>query len=439
MLTRSDFPDGFVFGAATAAYQIEGHSFGGAGRCIWDDFAATPGNVVRNEDGAVACDHYHRWPEDLDLLRNGNLDAYRFSTSWARVMPEGRGAVNQEGLDYYEKLVDGMLERGIKPMVTLYHWELPSVLEDLGGWTNKDVAKWFADYAEVVMGRIGDRVWKTATINELFCVSVLGYLTGHHAPGTRNVRAGVRAMHNVSLAHGTAVEALRAAGYGELGAVCNFTHLRPADDSPETAAAVQRADDLNNRFFISGFTRGAYPEGFVEHVGEHLPEGWQDDMKTISTPVDWLGVNYYFSSIIAPDAGVWPATREVEGPLPKTQMGWEIYPDGLRHFLRMCSDEYTGDTPLYVTENGMANADVVVDGAVDDQVRTDYLSDHFAAARQAIDEGVPLKGYFVWSLMDNYEWALGYEKRFGIVHVDFETLERTPKGTYYALQNALAK
>ncbi|MDV7145724.1 GH1 family beta-glucosidase [Tropicimonas sp. TH_r6] len=438
MYKRSDFPAGFQFGASTAAYQIEGHSFGGAGRTHWDDFAATSGNVVRAENGAVACDHYHRWEADLDLIRDAGFDAYRFSTSWARVLPEGRGAVNAEGLDFYDRLVDGMLERGIKPMITLYHWELPSALADLGGWANNDVAKWFADYAEIIMGRVGDRIWKTATINELYCVSVLGYLTGHHAPGTRNVRAAVRAMHNVSLAHGTAVEALRAAGYGDLGAVCNFTHHRPVDDSPETAAAMQRADDLDNRFFLSGFFKGAYPEGLVELVGQHLPEGWQDDMKTVSTPVDWLGVNYYFSTIVAADDGPWPAVRQVEGPLPKTQMGWEIYPDGLRHFLRMCADEYSGETPLYITENGMANADLVDGGAVADQVRIDYLDQHFAKARQAIDEGVPLEGYFVWSLMDNYEWALGYEKRFGIVHVDFDSQERTPKASYHALKAALA-
>ncbi|PRY26992.1 beta-glucosidase [Aliiruegeria haliotis] len=439
MFKRSDFPDDFVFGAATAAYQIEGHAFGGAGRTIWDDFAETAGNVVRAENGAVACDHYHRWPEDLDLIRDANLDAYRFSASWARVLPEGRGTVNQEGLDYYDKLVDGMLERGINPMLTLYHWELPSTLNDLGGWANKDVAKWFADYAEILMGRIGDRIWRTATINELWCVSVLSHYLGAHAPGVRNVRTAVRAMHNVSLAHGTAVQALRAMGIGEIGAVCNFTYPEPFDDGPETMAAARRMDDLHNRFFISGFFWKQYPEEFLHHVGRHLPEGWQDDMDVVGSKVDWLGVNYYTRNIVAAADGPWPATREVEGPLPKTQMGWEIYSEGLLHFLRMCHREFTGDTPLYITENGMANPDVVQDGAVDDAMRISFLESHFERAREAIADGVPLKGYFVWSLLDNYEWALGYEKRFGLVHVDFETQKRTPKASYHALKSALSR
>lgn len=439
MFTRSDFPDGFVFGAATAAYQIEGHSFGGAGSTIWDDFAATAGNVVRAENGAVACDHYHRWPGDLDLIRDANMDAYRFSASWARVLPEGRGAVNVDGLDYYDRLVDGMLERGIKPMLTLYHWELPSPLNDLGGWANKDVAKWFADYAEVLMGRLGDRIWKTATINELWCVSVLSHYLGLHAPGVRNVRTAVRAMHNVSLAHGTAVQALRAMGVNGLGAVCNFTYPEPADDSDETAAAIRRMDDLHNRFFISGFFRKTYPEDFVRHVGQYLPEGWQDDMEVIGSEVDWLGLNYYTRNIVAPQDGPWPAVQEVEGPLPKTQMGWEVYPDGLLHFLRMCRDEYTGDTPLFITENGMANPDEVENGAVTDPMRISFLDAHFERAKQAISEGIPLEGYFVWSLLDNYEWSFGYEKRFGLVHVDFETQKRTPKASYYELQKALAR
>ncbi|SNT13482.1 GH1 family beta-glucosidase [Tropicimonas sediminicola] len=438
MYKRSDFPDGFLFGASTAAYQIEGHSFGGAGRTHWDDFAATPGNVVRAEDGAVACDHYHRWEEDLDLIRDGGFDAYRFSASWARVLPEGRGAVNAEGLDFYDKLVDGMLERGIKPMLTLYHWELPSALADLGGWRNRDVASWFADYAEVLMGRLGDRIWKTATINELWCVSFLSHFLGIHAPGVRDIRAAARAMHHVMLAHGTATQALRAMGVGDIGAVCNFTYAQPASGSPEDIEAAATFDDYYNNFFMSGFFHKKYPERIVTAMKDHLPAGWQDDFDVIGTPVDWLGVNYYTREIIKAVDGPWPAHTSIEGPLPKTQMGWEIYPEGLLHFLRRCHTDYSGDLPLYVTENGMANPDLVIDGKVDDVVRIDYLARHFDAAKQAIAEGVPLEGYFVWSLMDNYEWALGYEKRFGLIHVDFDTLQRTPKASYLALQAALA-
>ncbi|SFC58810.1 GH1 family beta-glucosidase [Tropicimonas isoalkanivorans] len=437
MLKRSDFPKGFVFGASTAAYQIEGHSFGGAGPTHWDDFAATPGNVVRAEDGAIACDHYHRWQEDLDLIRDANFDAYRFSASWARVLPEGRGTVNAEGLDFYDKLVDGMLERGIKPMLTLYHWELPSALADLGGWRNRDVASWFADYAEVLMQRLGDRIWKTATINELWCVSFLSHFLGHHAPGVRDIRAAARAMHHVMLAHGTATDALRAMGIGEIGAVCNFTYAQPASDRPEDIEAAAIFDDYYNNFFISGFFRKQYPERIVTALEKHLPDGWQNDFDVIGTPVDWLGVNYYTREIIQAAPGPWPAVISIEGPLPKTQMGWEIYPEGLLHFLRRCHSDFTGDLPLYITENGMANPDLVIDGAVDDRVRIDYLARHFEATRQAVHDGVPLEGYFVWSLMDNYEWAFGYEKRFGLIHVDFDTLQRTPKASYLALKDAL--
>ncbi|MFV0358221.1 GH1 family beta-glucosidase [Tropicimonas sp.] len=438
MYKRSDFPEQFQFGASTAAYQIEGHAFGGAGSTHWDDFAATPGNVVRNENGAIACDHYHRWPQDLDLIRDAGFDAYRFSASWARVLPEGRGTVNEEGLDFYERLVDGMLERGIKPMITLYHWELPSPLNDMGGWRNRDIAGWFADYAEIIMRRLGDRVWKTATINELWCVSFLSHFLGVHAPGVRNIRDASRAMHNVLLAHGTAAQALRAMGIGDIGAVCNFTYAQPASNDPADIEAAATFDDYYNNFFISGMFRRKYPERIVDALGRYLPQGWQDDLEIIGAPVDWLGVNYYTREIVKATGGAWPAHTSIEGPLPKTQMGWEIYPEGLLHFLRRCHTDFSGDLPIYVTESGMANPDLVIDGWVDDQVRIDYLARHFDAAKQAIAEGVPLRGYFVWSLMDNYEWSFGYEKRFGLVHVDFETLERTPKASYHALKAALA-
>ena len=438
MFKRSDFPESFVFGASTAAYQIEGHSFGGAGRTHWDDFAETPGNVVRAETGAVACDHYHRWAEDLDLIRDCNFDAYRFSASWARVLPEGHGPVNQDGLDFYERLVDGMLEHGIKPMLTLYHWELPSALSDMGGWRNRDVANWFADYSTILMDRLGDRIWKIATINELWCVSYLSHFLGLHAPGMRDIRAAARAMHHVMLAHGTATQALRARGHGDIGAVCNFTYAQPASNKTEDVEAAATFDDFYNNFFMSGFFLKKYPERIVNALEKHLPIGWQDDFDTIGTPVDWLGVNYYTREVIAAETGPWPSLKSVEGPLPKTQMGWEIYPEGLLHFLRRCHTEFSGDLPLFVTENGMANADEVVDGVIDDQIRIDYLAQHFDAGKKAIAEGVPLNGYFAWSLMDNYEWALGYEKRFGIVHVDFDTLKRTPKASYHALKNALA-
>jgi beta-glucosidase len=436
---RSDFPKDFIFGAATSSYQIEGHSFGGAGRTHWDDFAATPGNVVRAENGAIGCDHYHRWPADLDLMQNAGLDAYRFSASWARVMPEGRGQVNAQGLDFYDRLVDGMLERGLKPAATLYHWELPSALADLGGWRNRDIANWFADYTMVLMDRIGDRLWSAAPINEPWCVAWLSHFLGHHAPGLRDIRATARAMHHVNLAHGRSIEVMRSLGMRNLGAVCNMEYAQPADHTPEAAAAAELYDGYYNRWFIQAMFKGTYPENVLAGLGPHMPDGWQDDMATISTPVDWVGINYYTRKLIAPATGPWPALQEVDGPLPKTQMGWEIYPEGLEFFLRRTAAEYSGDLPIYITENGMANPDRLVAGAVDDSARIAYLAGHLAAVQRAAQDGVPVQGYFAWSLLDNFEWSLGYEKRFGLVHVDFETLQRTPKASYHALKAALAQ
>ncbi len=437
---RTDFPEGFVFGAATAAYQIEGHAFGGAGSTHWDTFSATPGNVVRAENGDRACDHYHMYEGDLDILKEAGFDGYRFSTSWARVMPEGRGEVNQEGLDYYDRLVDGMLERGLKPFQTLYHWEMPSALADLGGWTNRDVARWIADYTEVITRRIGDRVNSIATINEPWCVSFLSHFLGHHAPGQRDVRATARAMHHVNLAHGAMMERLRDMGQKNLGIVLNFDRALPADDSAGSVEAAQLQDAIFNRWFIEAITKGTYPEEVLNGLGKYMPDGWQDDMALINQPLDWLGVNYYTRGLYLPDPTIpWPSLKPVSGPLPKTQMGWEIFPDGLHHFLTRMARDYVGDLPIFVTENGMAWDDHVENGAVYDPERTAFVSDHMKATLRAIEDGANVQGFFYWSLMDNYEWALGYEKRFGIVHVDFETLKRTPKASYHAIKAALAR
>ncbi|MFT4782487.1 MAG: beta-glucosidase [Paracoccaceae bacterium] len=435
--TRQDFPKDFIWGTATSSYQIEGHAAGGAGRTHWDDFAATPGNVVNAQNGLLACDHYHRFEEDLDLVKAAGLDSYRFSMSWARVMPEGRGAPNSEGLDFYDRLVDAMLERGLKPAATLYHWELPSPLADMGGWRNRDIASWFGDFTETIMGRVGDRIWSAAPINEPWCVGWLSHFMGHHAPGLRDIRATARAMHHVLLAHGTATQVMRGLGMGNLGAVCNFEYAQPVDDTPEAKQAAARYDSYYNQFFLSGLFKRTYPDLALEGMGGYLPDKWQDDFDVIAQPLDWIGLNYYTRKIIAPDASAWPSLREVPGPLPKTQIGWEIYPDGLLHFLRMVRNDYTGDLPLYVTENGLALEDTVKDGQVDDPARVAFLDSHIGKLKVALDEGIPLKGYYIWSLMDNYEWALGYDPRFGLVHVDFDTLERTPKASYEALKIAL--
>ena len=429
-LQRSDFPEGFVFGVATSAYQIEGHRYGGAGPTHWDSFAATPGNVVHSETGDRACDHYHRWAEDLDLIRDLGADVYRFSTSWARVLPEGTGTPNPEGLDFYDRLVDGMLARGIKPAATLYHWELPQPLADKGGWRNAEMPDWFAEFTEVIMRRIGDRVWSAAPINEPWCVGWLSHFDGQHAPGLRDIRATARAMHHVLVSHGRSIEVMRGLGMRNLGAVCNFEWSTPASDAPEDVAAAARYDAIYNRFFLGGLFKGAYPDAVLEGLAPHLPAGWQDDFATIGTPIDWLGVNYYTRKLIRHAEGAWPNYAEAPTRLPLTQMGWEIHPDGLRDFLVRNAREYSGDLPIHVTENGMANPDAP---DAPDTPRIDYIARHLGAVRSAIAEGVPVAGYYVWSLMDNYEWSLGYEKRFGLVHVDFDSLARTPKASYQAL------
>ena len=437
---RSDFPDGFLFGAATAAYQIEGHKFGGAGSTHWDTFSATPGNVVRAENGDIACDHYHRFEEDLDLCKAAGLDGYRFSTSWARVMPEGRGQINQEGLDYYDRLVDAMLARNLNPYQTLYHWEMPSALADLGGWTHPDVADWFADFTEVITKRIGDRVSAVATINEPWCVAFLSHFIGAHAPGQRDIRATSRAMHHIMKAHGKAMTRLRGLGQDNCGIVLNFDHTEAKDDSAAAQTATATADAIFNRWFIEAITKGTYPSEALEGFGPHMPKGWEDDMPEISQKMDWLGVNYYTRHKIAHDpTTAWPHMIGEEGPGDKTQMGWEIYPEGLYYFLTRLAKDYVGDMPMYVTENGMAWDDKVENGAVFDPERINFIDRHMDATRRAIADGANVKGFFYWSLLDNYEWALGYEKRFGMIHVDFETLERRPKASYHALKAAIAR
>ncbi|MCU0827045.1 MAG: GH1 family beta-glucosidase [Tabrizicola sp.] len=439
MLSRFDFPPGFVFGAATAAYQIEGSAFGGCGPSHWDTFAATPGNVVRAEDGARACDHFHRWEDDLDLLKAANMDGYRFSTSWPRVMPDGVN-INPEGVDFYDRLVDGMLARGLKPFQTLYHWEMPSALADQGGWTNRDTCHRFADFSEAITRRLGDRVAAIATINEPWCVAWLSHFMGIHAPGLRDIRAAARAMHHILLAHGLSVERLRGMGQPNLGIVLNFDHASPASSSPEDQAASDLWDGIFNRWFIEGITKQTYPQNVLEGLGPHMPNGWEKDMPVIGQKLDWLGVNYYTRHLHAHAPGTpWPSLRDVPGDRPRTQMGWEIYPEGLHHFLTRMARDYVGQTPIYVTENGMANADTVDGGQVTDKVREDFLFAHLAATKQAIVDGANVQGFFYWSLLDNYEWAEGYEKRFGLVHVDFDTLARVPKSSYHALARALAR
>jgi len=430
-VNRQDFGPNFTFGVATASYQIEGNLGHGRGPSIWDTFSATPGNVKNGDTGAVADDHYNRWSEDLDLIRDGGFDAYWFSIAWPRLLPEGIGAINQEGIDFYDRLIDGMLERGIKPFLTLYHWDLPSALQDKGGWMNRDIANWFAEYAALCAHHYGDRVAAIATINEPWCVAFLSHYLGIHAPGYRDMRAAARAMHHVLFAHGTAVAALRAGGAKNIGIVTNLQKCEPATDSAEDAAATELFDGIFNGWYLGGLYKGQYPESVVKMFAPHLPAGFEKDMPVVSAPLDWAGVNYYSRSLVGAGPDARAPFRMVEGNLERTDIGWEIYPKGLTDLLVRVSRDYT-KVPIYVTENGMA--EVLAD---EDPRRVSYYDDHLKAVLDARAAGADVRGYFAWSLMDNFEWAEGYTKRFGIVGVDYETQKRTPRSSYRAFQGML--
>lgn len=428
---RRDFGPDFTFGVATAAYQIEGGQGDGRGQSIWDSFSATPGNVHNGDTGRDACNHYELWPADLDLIRDGGFDAYRFSFAWPRLIPEGTGPVNQKGVDFYDRLIDGMLERGLKPYATLYHWDLPSTLQDRGGWMNRDIANWFADYATLIGGKFGDRLTATATINEPWCVAFLSHFLGVHAPGYRDLRAAARAMHHVLFAHGAAIDALRATGTKNLGIVLNLEKSEPASDSPEDQAAGDFGDAQFNRWYLDGVFKGKYPEVLTKWLEPYLPANYQADMDVVSRPLDWLGINYYTRGLYKASTQPGRPVEQIKGPLEKTDIGWEIYPQGLSDLLVRVSSDYT-KIPVYVTENGMAE----VEGDNDPR-RVRYYDDHLKAVLAARAAGADVRGYFAWSLLDNYEWAEGYRKRFGLVHVDYQTQKRTPKTSYRAFQELL--
>ena len=437
--SRKDFASDFLFGVATSAYQIEGSSFGDCGTSHWDTFAATPGNTARAEDGSIACDHYHRYEQDLDFIVNANLDHYRFSVSWARVLPDGIN-INPKGIDFYDKLTDEMLKRGIKPMLTMHHWDMPVALADLGGWRNRDITDRFAEFTDHVTRRIGDRMFASGTFNEPWCITWLSHFLGLHAPGLRDIRAAARAVHHVLLAHGKSVDIMRANGMDNLGIYLNFEPTVPASESDADAAAAARYHAQYNECFLSPLFKKEYPALVLDAIEPHLPENWADDMEQIATPLDWIGINNYTRKIIADDgSGVWPSFMEAETILPTTEMGWEVSPDTFGWLLQWVADTYTGDLPIIVTENGMAGPEQKSDETVEDPWRISFLNSHVAAMQKVIANGVPIKGYTVWSLLDNYEWTLGYDKRFGLVHVDYQTLERTPKQSWHALKEALAR
>ncbi|GAA0814747.1 GH1 family beta-glucosidase [Spirilliplanes yamanashiensis] len=434
------FPAGFVWGAATAAYQIEGAANeDGRGPSIWDTFSRTPGKVYRGHTGDIACDHYHRYRDDVAIMADLGLASYRFSVAWPRIQPDGTGPVNHRGLDFYDRLVDELISHGIDPVVTLYHWDLPQTFEDRGGWTNRETAEAFADYALAVYGRLGDRVKTWTTLNEPWCSAYLGYSSGRHAPGVQDPAAAFAAVHHLNLAHGLGVAALRSAGAQTIGITLNPASVLPLDEASEAdQAAVRLVDGLHNRIFLDPIVKGEYPADVLEHLERFGGTPWLRDGDTalINQPIDVLGVNFYSPTYVGVREGApgnveeYPGTEGIEfrEPVgPVTDMGWQIEPSALTKLLTRIGRDYPG-LPLLITENGAAYPDGPgPDERVTDTLRVNYLDGHLRACHDAISNGVDLRGYFVWSLLDNFEWAEGYKKRFGIVHVDYMSQRRTPK------------
>jgi beta-glucosidase len=431
------FPDEFIWGVATASYQIEGgFAEDGRGESIWDRFSKTPGKVMGGDTGDVACDHFHRVPEDVALIADLGVSAYRFSISWPRVIPDGIGQVNHAGLDFYDQLVDELLEADITPYPTLYHWDLPQKLEDRGGWRSRVTAEAFLDYAASVTERLGDRVPRFMTLNEPWCSAIMGHQTGEHAPGLQDTEAALAAAHHLMLGHGLVAQHLHAEGL-EVGYVVNQNTMIPASDDPRDVMAARIADEKMSGWFLDPVVGRGYPEEAARAYGWDSSPVLAGDLEVIAEPLDFIGLNYYTASVVG-DPDVEHSQGRRQDVDERTAMGWPVVPGGLTIQLRRLADDYRFDQ-IYVTENGAAYPDLVgPDGTVDDSDRISYLERHFDAASDAIAAGVPLRGYFVWSLMDNFEWAFGFSKRFGLVHIDYDTLVRTPKASYRWLQALLS-
>ena len=439
MGSQRRFPADFVWGAATAAYQIEGAvREDGRGESIWDRFTATPGKILGGDTGVVACDSYHRYREDVRLMRELGLTAYRFSIAWPRVLPEGRGRVNTLGLDFYDRLVDELLHNEIEPFVTLYHWDLPQALEDRGGWPVRETVDAWEEYTAAVAARLGDRVRHWTTLNEPWVAAWLGYGTGQDAPGRTSEADAVAAGHHLLLAHGRAVEVLRRDVPGaRVGITIDLVPTHPLTESEADARAARQEDALRNRWFLDPVFQGDYPAEAMAQRGPLLPAFAAEDLPVISTPLDFVGINYYQRQIVkANPVDGEPAVVSLEG-VERTGMGWEVYPDGLHELLVRLHDVYDVP-PIYITENGAAYPDRRLNGSVPDPERASYIERHLEAVARAIADGVPVAGYFVWSLLDNFEWSRGYSQRFGLVYVDFATLERVPKTSYRAYRDFIA-
>lgn len=434
------FPADFVWGASTAAYQIEGAvAADGRGQSIWDVFSHTPGRVKNGDTGDVACDHYHRWGEDLSLLSRGGFNAYRFSTAWSRILPSGSGAIEPRGLDFYDRLVDGLGARGITPWLCLYHWDLPQALQAQGGWLDRTIAAKFADYAGIVARRLGDRVKHWAMLNEPNVHAMFGHGVGTHAPGLTGLPNLLAAVHHLNLAQGRALQALRAERSDfRLGTVISLQPVRPSSDHDEDRRAADRFDGLWNGACLDPLMKGSYPAALAADFAPLTADG---DLATMHQPTDYLGVNYYAPMYIgaAPHSLFGANFGSAPAGMHFTAMGWPVDPRGLTEELISLRDRY-GNPEMYITENGACYDDhVAADGTVHDEDRIAYLRDHLAAARRALAAGVKLRGYFVWSLIDNFEWAEGYSRRFGVVHVDFATLTRTPKSSFAYLASVMRK
>jgi beta-glucosidase len=433
-------PSDFVWGAATASYQIEGATNeDGRGESVWDRFCATPGKVRNGDSGAIACDFYHRYSDDIALMRELGIDAFRFSIAWPRVIPTGRGKVNAAGLDFYDRLVDELLGNGIAPYVTLFHWDTPQPIEDEGGWPVRSTVDAFEAYVEAVAGRLGDRVSHWITHNEPWVVSWVGHGWGHHAPGGESEADALATAHHLLLSHGRAVEILRdLSPASEVGITLNLDNPYAAGETPADIAATRWVDGLHNRWFLDPLFRGAYPEDMLEAWAEIMPEVVDGDLETISAPIDFLGVNNYTSPLVAADENGGHSQIVRRNDVDRTDMGWEVVPEGLHDLLVRLHRDYEPKA-IYVTENGAAFPDVRGhDGSVHDPERQSYLEEYVSAASRAVAHGVPLRGYFAWSLLDNFEWAWGYWKRFGLIYIDYATLERVPKGSFYWYRDFIA-
>jgi len=440
------FPQDFLWGAATAAFQIEGAwNKDGKGESIWDHFNHQPYRILNADTADIACDHYHHMPEDVALIADLGVKSYRFSISWPRILPQGVGQVEPRGLDFYDRLVDHLLSAGIQPMATLNHWDFPQALQLRGGWSNRDSVDWFTEYAEVVFSKLADRVDYWATHNEPFVVAFLGYGYGDFAPGIASFPSALKAMHHQLLAHGRTVELYRQLGYpGQIGIVLNLATFTPKTDQPQDIAAAERMEMLLNRNFLDPVFKGIYPQGFVDWMGPMWPDFPAEDMAIIRQPIDFLGVNFYYGETVSySPKGLLKLSTEtyVDPGWGITEKGWGVCPSQLTALLISIKENY-GNPPVFITENGMCmNETMDEDGVFDDQVRINYLRAHIRAAHKALTQGVDLRGYYVWSLMDNFEWADGYSQRFGLVRVDFDDPQRkrTPKASFGWYRDVIQK